>query len=519
MNGFRAAILAALVLWGWGCAGWAGDVTLTSRDGRITLSGNLLAYDGEFYRVDTIYGELTVDGGAVTCSGPGCPDLAALVAELRIAGERRPGAVLLPALIEAFAARSGYRTALEVRSDSDFTYTLLERGNGQAAARFHFRLDTTGQGLARLLAGEADLALAAREPTQDEVAAHRAAGRGDLLAARRSLIVALDAIVPVVAPGNPVRQISAEDLSAVLAGEISDWADLGWPGGPIRLHLPAPDTGLAQFLAWRIPAAAAPPPETPLHADEDELADAVARDPLALGLVSLSQRGNAVALALSGRCGFAMEAGADSIKSEDYPLTMQLFAYLRPERLPRIMRDFLRFLRSPAAQPIVRRAGYVDLGHQEIGLEQHGARLANAIAAAGEETTLSELQRLVWMMRGNRRLTLAFRFRDGAVELDPQSRSNVELMADLLETGAFDDQRLVFVGFSDGQGPARANLALSRRRAEVVRDAVLGAAPLADRTRFSTTVDAFGEAMPLACDENAWGRAANRRVEVWVGQR
>jgi phosphate transport system substrate-binding protein len=29
-------------------------------------------------------------------------------------------------------------------------------------------------------------------------------------------------------------------------------------------------------------------------------------------------------------------------------------------------------------------------------------------------------------------------------------------------------------------------------------------------------VDAFGEAMPMACDDTAWGRQVNRRVEVWV---
>jgi len=29
-------------------------------------------------------------------------------------------------------------------------------------------------------------------------------------------------------------------------------------------------------------------------------------------------------------------------------------------------------------------------------------------------------------------------------------------------------------------------------------------------------VDAFGETMPMACDDSDWGRQVNRRVEVWV---
>jgi len=38
----------------------AQDVVLTSRDGSIEISGTLLGFNGEFYRVETVYGELTV---------------------------------------------------------------------------------------------------------------------------------------------------------------------------------------------------------------------------------------------------------------------------------------------------------------------------------------------------------------------------------------------------------------------------------------------------------------------------
>ncbi|MBC7476671.1 MAG: hypothetical protein H7317_01080, partial [Pseudorhodobacter sp.] len=69
-----AAVFAAL-LFGQGAV--AQDVTLTSRDGSLSLSGTLQGYDGEFFRILTSYGPLTVDGQAVTCDGPACPDLTA----------------------------------------------------------------------------------------------------------------------------------------------------------------------------------------------------------------------------------------------------------------------------------------------------------------------------------------------------------------------------------------------------------------------------------------------------------
>ena len=85
-----------------------------------------------------------------------------------------------------------------------------------------------------------------------------------------------------------------------------------------------------------------------------------------------------------------------------------------------------------------------------------------------------------------------------------------------MRAGGHDGRELVFVGFSDGVGPAAANLDIARRRAEAVRSAVEAAAETADLDRVQISARAFGEALPMACDDSAWGRQINRRVEVWV---
>lgn len=71
MTSFRAAILAAPFVFA-GAAATAQDVTLMSRDGSVAISGTLLSYDGEYYRVDSDFGVLTLDGSGVICDGPGC---------------------------------------------------------------------------------------------------------------------------------------------------------------------------------------------------------------------------------------------------------------------------------------------------------------------------------------------------------------------------------------------------------------------------------------------------------------
>ena len=73
MTFFRAAVCAALFLTALSRALAAQDVTLSSPDGAVEITGTLLGFDGEFYRVETQFGELTVDGSGVACDGPGAP--------------------------------------------------------------------------------------------------------------------------------------------------------------------------------------------------------------------------------------------------------------------------------------------------------------------------------------------------------------------------------------------------------------------------------------------------------------
>jgi phosphate transport system substrate-binding protein len=75
---------------------------------------------------------------------------------------------------------------------------------------------------------------------------------------------------------------------------------------------------------------------------------------------------------------------------------------------------------------------------------------------------------------------------------------------------------MMFVGFSDGEGPMKVDARISRERAMAVRRAVVAAAQTADLGRIGISAEAFGEAMPMACDDSPWGRQINRRVEVWV---
>jgi phosphate transport system substrate-binding protein len=513
-----AAIFAALFIIGTAKPALAQDVTLTSRDGKVEIVGTILGFDGEFYRVETKFGELTVDGSGVLCDGPGCPSLTSYVAEVVFSGSSTMAEVLLPSLVEGFALRSGLTTRRVALADSQFEYILSDSQTDSIVARFTFAVSNTDEGFADLLANEADVVLALREIRSEERNLAYEAGMGDMTGRNRARVLALDAMVPVVARGNPVRRISTPQLAQVFAGKITNWQDLGGPDAPISLHLPAMGSGLAQAMEDRL----LKPAKLPLAEDinrysrSSSLARAVAIDPFAIGLASYAETGTARVLTLTGACGFSLSATRRSIKTEDYPLTSPMFLYLPARRLPKLAREFLSYTNSPAAQLVIRRSGFVDQAPERISLNAQGDRLANAIRAAGDEVPMAELQRMITLLEPMQRLTTSFRFEAGSARPDAQSRANVTQLARALESGRYDGQRLVFVGFSDGDGPSGGNQRISRKRANAVKNAIVKLAETASLERIEIEVAAFGEALPMACDDSDWGRQANRRVEVWV---
>jgi phosphate transport system substrate-binding protein len=516
----RTILLAALAAIFFAAPGArAEDVTLTSRDNTIQVTGSLLQYDGEFYRVDTDYGVLTLEAQGVRCDGPGCPDPGAWVAEITISGARTIAEALMPHLIEAFALSRGLAVTKTILDDSHFVYALHDPAAAGAPplAEITLRASTTDEGFADLIAEEADIALAIRPPTEAERRMAREAGIGDPADPVRAQILGVDALAFVVAPDNPLRSATPDEIAAIFSGTLTSWAALGGPDVPIALYSREPGSGLAQLFAARVLAPRglrlAPVRRVASNAD---LSDAVAADPFGIGVTSFAEIGNARALALRGACGIVVVPAAASLKAEEYPFTAALTLHVPQRRLPLIARDLLAWLRSDPAQRILEQAGFVGQNIAETAFESDGARLANAISGAAEDVPLSELQRMVAALRGASRLSAGFRFEDGTATLDPRSRANVARLAEALEAGRYDGREIIFAGFSDSLGPAATNRRLSLERAAAVRRAVLRASPDADLSRVTLAEADLGELVPVACDDSDWGRRLNRRVEVWV---
>ena len=480
-------VLAAAALLSPAAAQDAPEVRLSAREGSMAVTGRLLAYDGDTYRIDTAHGPVTLAAAAVACEGGACPDMPGLALE----GDPALADVLVPALIEAFAARAGHRLS---REGGAF---VVEAGPEASPERLRIEVvrSTSDGGLAALADGRAEGALAIGPPPGDGP----------------QRVLALDALVPVVSPRNPLRALGLGEIAALFAGEVADWGEVGGEPGPVSLHLP--EGGAATAFEDRVmrPAGLPLSAEVMRHADAEALSRAVAREPGAIGVATLAGARLAKPLALRGACGLVSRPEADAVRAGDWPLTLRLTLALRPGPLPRLAREWVAFATSPAAERVVRRAGLLDEAPREIPMGRQGDRLAAAILGAQGDA----LQAAVGDLGGLARLTPTFRF-EGGTRLDAPSREAAGRLARRIASGAFDGRTLVFVGFGDATGSPERTLALSRRRAAAVLERVRAeAVPPRDRGPL-LVARGHGAALAVACDDAAAGRRLNRRVELWT---
>jgi phosphate transport system substrate-binding protein len=490
--GVKAGLAALCVAFSVWVPAAAQDVTLVAREGGIVLSGTLEGYDGEFYRINTAYGALTVDGQGVICEGPACPDLIAPKAVIRVVGAV-DAAGLVPALVEAFAKSRGL--IYEPTPGDGFAARILDPATRKDLAEVSFQPMPPEAATAAVEAGLADLKLSFR--SEPGLASHS---------------VAMDALVAIVAPDNPTPEISTVNLARVLAGEVESWAEIGGPDMPVVLHALAPGIDLQQALAERLGTTGAAGVQ---HPDLSALAAAVAKDPWAIAITGRSAIVPARRMPLTDSCGFPLLPTTLAIKAGDYPLALPVTLLAAKRRLPLMTREFLAFLRTPAAGEPTAVAGFIDRSASRQPMTADGLRLINAIQGAGEDVTLDDLKRLAGIMDGADRLSFTFRFEDGSSTLDAASQDSLEDLAQLIAAGQFRDEKLVLAGFSDGSGAAEANLALSVDRAARVAQELAVVAPDLSPAQMPI-VEGFGEALPMACDETAIGRQLNRRVELWV---
>ena len=194
--------------------------------------------------------------------------------------------------------------------------------------------------------------------------------------------VALDAIVPLVHPRNPVTNLSLAQLRQIYLGRITNWKEVGGPDVAINLYAVAAPLDGVEFSFRRLmyrrgdQRVAAPR----LYLNTSKLEEAIAIDPAGLGLSTLSSsyaNKGVRMLTVEGRT-----ATTQSITDGSYPLFTTLYIVHREDHPePARVNDFVLFLDSPAAHAAMRRHQLVPYAEAGDVYARDGERLAFLDAA------------------------------------------------------------------------------------------------------------------------------------------
>lgn len=493
----------------------AKDVVLKSADGSINLAGDLLEFTDQFYVLRTSLGDLRVSAERVRCEGDGCPVFETVEANVTIAGSDTVGLGLMPLMMEGYAAHIDADAAVATTSNpAEVVASLVgEQGYGDDIGAIKISSTGSSDAFKALQDGSAQLGMASRRISPDEARALKASGAGNMISTSQEHIIAVDGLVMIVHPSNPVNSLTTDQVRAIYTGAVTNWSQVGGADLPIKSIARKAGSGTGAVFQDRMLGNASVATQT-IAADNNEMATMVNDDPGAIGFVGFAFQRGAKPLSLVNECGINTTPDAFSAKTEEYALQRRLYLYNRADSADPLVSELIDFATSAEADGVVRKAGFIDLG---VKSRSQGLDTARADYLQDENAGSFEgkfAADMLEKMVNYDRLSTTFRFRTGSSRLDERGVLDMKRLAEFILTQP-EDSELVMVGFTDSVGAFESNLRLSSERAQAVVDQLAAAYPELSN-RVSISVEGYGEVAPVACNITDTGRSINRRVEVWL---
>jgi phosphate transport system substrate-binding protein len=207
----------------------------------------------------------------------------------------------------------------------------------------------SGDGIKALIDKSTDIANSSRDLKKEEIELAETKGVHPV-----GHKVAIDAIVPVVHPTNPVNNLSPEQLSLIYQGKIKNWREVG--GKDLTIVVVSRDTSSGTYESWekKVLHDAKVTPKAQLQASNGAVVQAVSKNKYAIGYVGFGYLNKAV----KGLKVNSIQASAETALSGQYSIARPLFMFTAGEPTGEVAK-FIKFLLGPQGQKIVKKEGFV----------------------------------------------------------------------------------------------------------------------------------------------------------------
>ena len=223
----------------------------------------------------------------------------------------------------------------------------------------------SGTGIAALINGEVDIADTSRPIKAKEIDQAKAKGLEPW-----EFIVARDGLAVIVNAGNPVSELTMDQVGAIYRGEINNWNQVGGEDGQITLYGRQSTSGTYEFFLehvvnWEQTEKQDYSPGMLNMEGNKAIVDGVTADSSGIGYIGvgyITGEIRVVNVAEAEGLEYYSPLDASSVEQGLYPITRPLYQYTagKPEK-DSITYDFLLFELSEAGQQIVENAGFYSI--------------------------------------------------------------------------------------------------------------------------------------------------------------
>ncbi|MCI0449472.1 MAG: phosphate ABC transporter substrate-binding protein [Chlorobi bacterium] len=216
----------------------------------------------------------------------------------------------------------------------------------------------SGTGIAALINQTTDICASSRDMQQKEK--DQAKGKGINVVEK---VIAYDGLAVIVNPGNPLNELTMEQIKKIFTGAYKNWKEVGGPDQPISVLSRESNSGTYVFFQEHVLLKENFAPTVKLMPASSAIAQSVGQDKWSIGYLGLgyTKEGNVKVLNVKkDENSPAVTPNHATVLDKSYSIARPLFLIFNGEPQG-INAAFLDFALTPEGQKIVEETGYVTL--------------------------------------------------------------------------------------------------------------------------------------------------------------